>query len=652
MRIRPRLILLLSSVILIFLVIFVVFRNSEKSALVLLFQKETEDKKIAFDKLVQLKGKSTETLSIDYTYWGEMVDFIKTADPAWAKNNIDTCLSTYSVNVIWIYRLDFSLVYSTNNLEEASFKELPLPKEILKQLFPGEKRLAHFFLNTQRGLMEIRGATVHPSSDAERKTPPQGYFFTGRLWDEGYVSELAELTNSKIELMPILGKEGFNDSFIPQSGVIAFSRILTAWDESPLTRLHVQTISEAIKKFNLLSKNYFLVLLIIAGITIAVFVIFVIRWIGIPLHLISRTLNTDNLKYISSLQKNKTEFGDISRLIDKFFEQREELRASRESFHNIVERSEEGIVVADMQGTVRFINAAGQSLLGRNDLLGKPFIFPVAEGEVREAEIIRSSGKKGLGEIRAVKTEWERKPGYLISIIDITERKEIERNQRLAQLGKIVADMAHEVNNPLMVISGNAQLSLMGQIANEEIKKNLEIMFEESQKAKNIMQRLLKFSRPSRGQFKDTDINKSLDEVTALLEHQFKLYNIEIKRNYVKGPPILLLDEKQMEEVFINILNNARDAMPKGGLIEITTACKMNFLRIDFKDTGCGIPDEVMKNIFEPFFTTKEKGTGLGLPICNSIVKAHNGELKVESALGKGTTVSILLPLKEGKENV
>lgn len=239
--------------------------------------------------------------------------------------------------------------------------------------------------------------------------------------------------------------------------------------------------------------------------------------------------------------------------------------------------------------------------------------------------------------------------GEVVAVVhlakDITIHKEMEKEQRLAQLGKLVADMAHEVNNPLMIISGNAQLSLMEDIQNEIVSNNLKIIFEESKRAKDIIQRLLKFSRPSKGELQATDINKSIEAVLSIVEHQFNLANIEIKRNYSDNLPSILIDEHQMQEVFMNLLNNAKDAMPESGVIEVATSLEGDFLRIDFKDTGCGMSGEVMKRLFEPFFTTKEKGTGLGLSICYGIIKVHNGELKIESELGKGTTASILLPL-------
>ncbi|MDD1777294.1 MAG: PAS domain S-box protein, partial [Candidatus Helarchaeota archaeon] len=214
---------------------------------------------------------------------------------------------------------------------------------------------------------------------------------------------------------------------------------------------------------------------------------------------------------------------------------------------------------------------------------------------------------------------------------DITMHKEMEKEQRLAQLGKLVADMAHEVNNPLMIISGNAQLSLMENIQNEVISNNLKIIFEESKRAKDIIQRLLKFSRPSKGELQVTDINKSIEAVLSIVEHQFNLANIEIKRNYADNLPPISIDEHQMQEVLMNLLNNANDAMPKSGVIEVTTSLEGYFLRIDFKDTGCGMSEGVMKRLFEPFFTTKEKGTGLGLSVCYGIIKVHNGDLKFES---------------------
>lgn len=218
------------------------------------------------------------------------------------------------------------------------------------------------------------------------------------------------------------------------------------------------------------------------------------------------------------------------------------------------------------------------------------------------------------------------------------------QSEKLASLGRLVSEMAHEVNNPLMIISGNAQLAKMSDKIDPETQNYLSAIMMECQRAKSIVQRLLKFSRASKGDTKPVDINKSLDSVIGIMEQQLKLVNIEIKRAYWPNLPEVMLDEQQMQEVFMNLIGNAVDAMANGGSIVISTLKRDNHIKISFKDSGCGMTDEVKKRFMEPFFTTKEKGTGLGMAVCYGIIKAHNGDLMVESEVDKGTTVTVVLP--------
>ncbi|MFA6384503.1 MAG: PAS domain-containing protein, partial [Candidatus Omnitrophota bacterium] len=211
--------------------------------------------------------------------------------------------------------------------------------------------------------------------------------------------------------------------------------------------------------------------------------------------------------------------------------------------------------------------------------------------------------------------------GAVMIAKDITSRKELQKKERLAQLGKLVADMAHEVNNPLMIISGRAQLSLMEDINNPEVKSNLTIIMDECQRGKDIIQRLLKFSRRGKNEITPIDINKSIESIVNILEHQFSLSSIEIKKNYGADLPPIMGDERQLQEVFMNLFSNAREAMPQGGTIEITTSLQPDAIQIVVKDTGSGMSHEVQSRVCEPFFTTKEKGTGLGLSVCYGIIK-------------------------------
>ena len=221
-------------------------------------------------------------------------------------------------------------------------------------------------------------------------------------------------------------------------------------------------------------------------------------------------------------------------------------------------------------------------------------------------------------------------------------------SEKLASLGRLVSEIAHEVNNPLMIISGNAQLSLMEKSLSEELNNNLKIIVQECQRAKDVIRRVLRFARSNKGEVKEVDINQSIEMVVGLLEKQFMLTNnVEIKRQYMEKGLYINIDEQQIQEMFMNLLNNAKEAMPRGGVITITTSLENKMLRIDLKDTGEGMSEETMGKIMEPFFTTKETGTGIGLAVCYGIVKAHGGDLRFESELGKGTAATIWLPLGE-----
>jgi signal transduction histidine kinase len=141
------------------------------------------------------------------------------------------------------------------------------------------------------------------------------------------------------------------------------------------------------------------------------------------------------------------------------------------------------------------------------------------------------------------------------------------------------------------------------------------------------------------------DINVSVDAIVGLVRHQFAIMNVRIEEDYAPGLPLVMADDKQIQEVVVNLLNNAREAMAGRGWVLVRTALDGDFVRIDVQDNGSGMTTETINKIWEPFFTTKDKGTGLGLPVCFGIIKAHKGELLCTSVPGQGTTMSILLPI-------
>jgi len=231
----------------------------------------------------------------------------------------------------------------------------------------------------------------------------------------------------------------------------------------------------------------------------------------------------------------------------------------------------------------------------------------------------------------------------------LSELKEKEamliQGEKLASLGTMVSSIAHEVNNPLMVISGEAELLLMGDIADPEMKESLDTIVSECQRTKDMIKRLLRFSKISLGEKEEADINEALEGVIKIVEHQFSLRGVRISRSFNEGIKKATVEIKALEEVFINLINNAADAMPDGGDIVVSTKIQGESLLITFKDNGCGMSEEIKDKIFNPFFTTKEGGTGLGLPVCYGIVKNHGGDIAVESGEGKGTTFTISIPV-------
>ncbi len=158
------------------------------------------------------------------------------------------------------------------------------------------------------------------------------------------------------------------------------------------------------------------------------------------------------------------------------------------------------------------------------------------------------------------------------------------------------------------------------------------------------------FSRTGKTQFELIDINQTIEETLSLIEGQVKVKNIEIIKAYNKGLPFITANTNQIQQVIVNLCNNAIDAMPDGGKLTIATKKAGEQIEVDIIDTGKGMSEEIKEHIFEPFFTTKEvgRGTGLGLSLCYEIIKKHNGTIEAKSKIDKGTTFIIKLPIKEG----
>jgi two-component system NtrC family sensor kinase len=228
-------------------------------------------------------------------------------------------------------------------------------------------------------------------------------------------------------------------------------------------------------------------------------------------------------------------------------------------------------------------------------------------------------------------------------------RKKIMQSERLAVVGQLAADVAHELNNPLQGIVTYSHLLLERLPADDPKRASVEKIANQAARCATIIRALLDFSRPKKPHKKPANLCALIDECFALVEDRAIFHNIEVVRNFADGLPDVVIDPAQMQQVFMNLIINAAEAMGGAGRLTVTTGFEPEHGTVwaSFADTGHGIPEEELGRIFDPFFTTKEvgHGTGLGLAISFGIVKEHGGTISVESAPGVGTTFTIELPL-------
>jgi signal transduction histidine kinase len=242
--------------------------------------------------------------------------------------------------------------------------------------------------------------------------------------------------------------------------------------------------------------------------------------------------------------------------------------------------------------------------------------------------------------------------GHILLLEDITDRVRLEEqlqiSEKMASIGLLAAGVAHEVNTPLTGISSFTQMLLDGADPNDPRTVLLEKIERQTFRAAKIVNGLLNLSRPGTASNEriEVDLNAVITDVFSLLEHQFEVGKIKVRRELVPTPARVLGIEHQLQQVFLNLFLNARDAMPRGGWLSVTTHLEGDRVIAEIADTGSGIPAEQLARIYDPFFTTKSigRGTGLGLSITYGIVREHEGTINCDSAVGQGTRFTLALP--------
>lgn len=346
-------------------------------------------------------------------------------------------------------------------------------------------------------------------------------------------------------------------------------------------------------------------------------------------------------------------------------------------FYNVAENSVNPIQITDLNGKMIYVNRAFEVASGysKEELLGKnPRVFgsgkfPSSFWDKMWATI--SSGKVWVGEVENRRKNGEpfytqllispilekdgKVSGYFAIHRDLTEKRTLERQlihtQKMESIGTLAAGIAHEVGNPLASISALVQVAQRSS-KDPFINEKLSLVKSQITRISKIIRDLVDFSRPSNYELELTDINKVIHEAVEITKVGTKAKDITFETNLSDSIPMLPLIADQIQQVFLNILLNAVDAISekkekKNEKITVTSQADSDWLTITFVDTGPGIKEENINKIFEPFFTTKKegKGTGLGLWVSYGIVKSFQGDIKVKSKINEGTTFVIKLPI-------
>ena len=389
-------------------------------------------------------------------------------------------------------------------------------------------------------------------------------------------------------------------------------------------------------------------------------------------------LSSEDMSLLAAVAGQAATAIENARLYSQLREKADEIEAVRQFNASVVESLTDALIVLDPQDRVLLWNRRAETLTdvtrGRamnrslSELVERPFYNTILAAR-RESPyggtLFRVQLAPGAEDRRELLVNLAMAPlqgpdhrpaGWILVIADVTDRAALEEQLRLSEkmaaIGLLAAGVAHEVNTPLTGISSFTQLLLERSEDSDPRRELLEKIERQTFRAARIVNNLLNLARPSSNDAAPVDVNGVIGDVLSLLEHQLRTSRVQLRRELCDEPLVVRGIEYKLQQVFLNLFLNARDAMPNGGWLTVSTRAESDQAVIVVSDTGVGIPVEHLARIYDPFFTTKGegRGTGLGLSVTYGIVQEHGGLLSCESAAGEGTTFRLTLPLTGARE--
>ena len=552
------------------------------------FRRVTQDRyrerNVSFDEFLKHHAQPLQTLAADYTSWDQMVEAIQRDDQRWFSENItEAALESFRANVVWIYRPDGTRAYMEENLNAEDLGDIPVPREAFAAMFEKEPFASFFVKVGPDKIMEVRGATIHPSKDFARQQPASGFFFAARWWSRPVLEDMSRNTGNDVSLVtPVSGPgEDYNDD---QNGSLAFSRTLNTWDGQPLAQLIVRNESPMVRALNLSRERLRYWVILFALVLLLLLSSSLVRWVSRPLRQIMDSLMRNDPKPLDQMSRDNSEFGELARTIQQFFTQRDNLfreMEERRLTEEALRKSEEELrhsqkmeAVGRLAGGVAHdFNNLLTAIIGYAELISsRPGTDPQAK---QHAELIHKAGEQAATLTKQL---------LAFSRKQLLQPRVIDLNELVVEMEKLLRRVIGERFDLQTLPEAEIGRVLADPSQLEQVILNLGV------NARDAM--------PKGGRLIIRTANVHLDK--------WKAPQISVSLaagNYV--------------ELSVTDTGEGMDEETKSRIFEPF-----------FTTKGPG------------------KGTGLGLAMVYGIVRQTGGGISVESEPGKGSTFRIYLPLE------
>jgi PAS domain S-box-containing protein len=638
-----------------------------------------KEQKVLLEKIIDLMGAPLRFFATDYAPWDDMVQFVSYPDFDWAATNIHGPLDNFKIEAVWVLTDSGTVIYGTRRSDDPTTPALPLPlSPAAVQTLVGQRESLHCFVMTELGLLELRAEPIRTAANINRPETGNGWLVAGELWDRERLDALAALVGGSVSFVPPGSPPATTD---PRELQVILP--LYDWQGQPLQRLAAIFSPPSLQNLEN-DRVADLTVFVLCGVAILLLLLVTTyRWIVRPMRLLAAGLAGRDPRPLAALVSSSREFHELGRNISRSFEQERELREAFDAFNAI---DDAVFIVSASSHAISYVNAGALRLLGfsREAMLQTSFQHlvrteagsvsapaPVSGdgfGVLHYGQVTHRDGQELEIEFRRQLLHTEETPThYVVVARDISERRVQEkqrlRAQRLESLGALAGGVAHDLNNMLTPV-----FLLLDDLSDPQYRPNSDLVASVRVSVKrgaSMLRQLLTFGRGIEGERKPIAIAELCADLGRIINSTFpKSINLELAVPADVGD--VIGDATQLHQVLLNLCVNARDAMPDGGVLHIRAtslpiaaadlaqwpgAQPGSHVLLEVRDTGPGIPPELIDRIFEPFFTTKtpDKGTGLGLSTTLGIVRGHNGSITVESVPGRGTTFRVALPAVAGK---